>query len=54
MSMIETIGLQKPALCETASVQSDVVRLLAALVSLGVAEAKRLEERLADSLELGH
>jgi hypothetical protein len=45
---IEEVRRQEPAILDTdTAVHSDVDRLLAALISLGVADAKRLEETLA-------
>ncbi len=49
---IEKVLLQAPALLDTDNaLRADVDRLLAALISLGVAEAKRLEEALAETVE---
>ncbi len=45
---IEEVRRQEPALLDTdEAVRFDVDRLLAALISLGVADARRLEEALA-------
>lgn len=50
----EEIGRQEPALfVNNRAMRLDLDRLLAALVSLGVAEARRLEEALASGSESG-
>ena len=51
---IEEVRRQEPSLLDTDKpVRFDVDRLLAALISLGVADAKRLEEALAGGSGLG-
>ena len=45
---IEEVRRQKPALLDTdEAVKFDMERLLSALISMGVADARRLEEALA-------
>ena len=51
---IEEVRRQEPALLDTDKpIRFDVDRLLAALISLGVADAKRLEEALAGGSGVG-